>query len=188
MEDEISRIEKDGYIGIVSYDEDPINPRENDNLGKMVCFHSQYELGDKTDLKSGQFDGWEGLKEYLVNEKFASVILPVYMLDHSGLMVSWDSGQIGYIYASKNSIADEFEISWDEFDKELLDKVEKILIEEVKEYNKYISGDVCAAEVYKKQTCNLGHEHLDFVDGCSDFYEVTDAEEFINETIDDLVK
>jgi hypothetical protein len=30
-------------------DDNPINPRENDNLGTMICFHTRYSLGDKHD-------------------------------------------------------------------------------------------------------------------------------------------
>ena len=34
--------------GITVYvDENPVGPREWDNLGEMVCWHSNYNLGDK---------------------------------------------------------------------------------------------------------------------------------------------
>ncbi len=33
----------------VMYDEDAWNPREWDNLGKMICFHGRYDLGDEHD-------------------------------------------------------------------------------------------------------------------------------------------
>lgn len=35
------------YAIIMKYDQDPINPREYDNLGTMVCWHPRYNLGDK---------------------------------------------------------------------------------------------------------------------------------------------
>ena len=38
---------KSTYSIEVSYDTDPVNPRHNDNNGKMVCWHSRYNLGDK---------------------------------------------------------------------------------------------------------------------------------------------
>ena len=38
------------YTLFIMDDSDPMNPREeNDNLGKMVCFHRRYSLGDKHD-------------------------------------------------------------------------------------------------------------------------------------------
>lgn len=35
------------YSVEISYDTDPINPRHDDNNGKMVCWHRRYNLGDK---------------------------------------------------------------------------------------------------------------------------------------------
>lgn len=34
-------------IGYLSDDPDPSDPRENDNLGVMICWHSRYKLGDE---------------------------------------------------------------------------------------------------------------------------------------------
>lgn len=34
------------YVLVVQQDDSPFNPREDDNFGKMVCFHRQYSLGD----------------------------------------------------------------------------------------------------------------------------------------------
>ena len=32
----------------IEYDDMPVNPRTDyDNFGKMVCWHSRYDLGDK---------------------------------------------------------------------------------------------------------------------------------------------
>lgn len=41
-------LEYKGYTIKLFFDEDPMNPRENDvNLGKMICSHNRYTLGDK---------------------------------------------------------------------------------------------------------------------------------------------
>lgn len=37
------------------------SPRNWDNVGKMICFHREYKLGDKTDLTSNIFDSWKEL-------------------------------------------------------------------------------------------------------------------------------
>lgn len=53
--DPIVRKLEDGrtVIGYLSDDTDPLNPREeNDNFGTMTCFHSRYNLGDKSDSKT----------------------------------------------------------------------------------------------------------------------------------------
>jgi len=31
---------------VILRDSDPINPREWDNVGSMICWHSRYNLGD----------------------------------------------------------------------------------------------------------------------------------------------
>ena len=58
-------IENERYKLEIFDDLDPTNPREFDNLGTMVCFHSRYILGDKIDLKSSDFSSWEELVSYL---------------------------------------------------------------------------------------------------------------------------
>ena len=40
----------------VVQDTDPESPRTWDNLGTMVCFHKRYELGDKTDYRTEDYD------------------------------------------------------------------------------------------------------------------------------------
>lgn len=46
MADLVEKYEKGNKVLKVFYDFDPENPREWDNLGKMVCWHSRYNLGD----------------------------------------------------------------------------------------------------------------------------------------------
>lgn len=91
MEDSMS-VSDNGYTLQIYRDEYAENPREWENLGKMVCWHRRYNLGDKHDYDSPQ-DFCES-EEY----KSALVILPVYLYDHSGITISnsdfgdrWDS-------------------------------------------------------------------------------------------------
>ena len=44
------------------------SPREWDNFGTMICFHNRYDLGDKTDLTSDRFNGWEELETDIKKE------------------------------------------------------------------------------------------------------------------------
>lgn len=67
------------------------------------------------------------------------LMLPVYLYDHSGLRMNtggfscpWDSGQVGFIYASNEQVQDEFG-----GDRE---KAEACLRSEVKVYDTYLSG------------------------------------------------
>ena len=149
-------------------DTDPESPRTWDNLGTMVCFHKRYELGDKTDYRTEDYDSWDELKEGIIKNEGEVVILPLYLYDHSGITIStspfgcnWDSGRIGFIFVSKYKIK-----------KEGIDetKVEEYLKGEVETYDQYLTGDVWGYKVYEVSTCSLGHEHKELVESCYGIY------------------
>lgn len=136
----------------IKHDDDPTSPREGDNLGLMVCWHNRHKLGDiqpDTDPKS-----W--FKEHLPPEYLAkSAMMPIYMLDHSGLTIStkpftcpWDSGQIGWIYTSPELIKREY----GDCSEESLKKVRKVLLDEIKLYDQYLRGSVWGFE-YGDDSC-----------------------------------
>lgn len=134
-------------IKVSQDDGDFNNPREWDNLGTMICFNRNYDLGDKHSLNSDMFDSWDEIESYLIKEYKAEVILPLYLYDHgnitmntTGFSCRWDSGQVGFVYVSRQGILDEFGVK--RITKDLREKVEKILISEVNTYDQYISGDV----------------------------------------------
>jgi hypothetical protein len=143
------------------------SPREDfDNLGKMICHHNRYSLGDKHNINPKDYNSYaEMLKDIMVKED-VGVILPMYMLDHSGITISttkfscpWDSGQIGFILASKKSIREEFGVK--RITKKLIDKVTRILESEVEVYDQYVRGDI-----YGFKLITDGEE----VDSCWGFY------------------
>lgn len=162
-------ITNDKYELKVGFESDPQNPRtEWDNLGTMVCFHRNYSLGDKTDLKSDDFDGWEELESYLKKEEGALMVIPLYMYDHSGITINttgfscrWDSGQIGFIYISKEKVRKEYNCK--RISEKLKEKVRGYLLNEVKIYDEYVTGNVYWYEVLDK-------ESGDMLDSCGGFY------------------
>ena len=166
----MEHIEKIGNFLIeISYDEYPGSPREWDNLGTMVCFHRRYSLGDKHNYNFNHYDGWDEMKEDIIKQENVHTILPLYLYDHSGITIStspfscrWDSGQVGWIFISKDKVK-----------KEGIDesKVEKYLEGEVGEYDKYLTGEVYCYRVYEINTCSLGHEHKELIDSCCGFYD-----------------
>lgn len=123
------------------------SPREWSNLGIMACSHRNYNLGDEQ--LPMNLDGWDGVKEYLIEEKGAipEFILPLYLYDHSGITMRttpfgdrWDSGQVGFIYATEATI------------KEIgapRNTILKQLKQEVKTYDQYLTGDVYGFRVYE---------------------------------------
>ena len=156
------------YLIEVIQENDPQSPREWDNLGKMICFHGRYDLGDKHDYRSNDYSGWSEQRKDIEKKENVCVMLPLYLYDHSGITIStssfdcrWDSGQVGFIFVSKYKIK-----------KEGIDetKVEEYLKGEVKTYDQYLTGDVWGYKVYEIETCSLGHEHKETIESCYGIY------------------
>ena len=170
-------------------DNDPYSPRENDNLGKMVCFHGRYNLGDKHNYDHRDYSGWEEQREAISKNEDVCVILPLYLYDHSGITIStspfscrWDSGQVGWILVSKKKVREEYGVK--RINQKLVEKVTGILEAEVKEYDQYLTGDVYGYEIYEVTTCSEGHEHETIIDSCWGFY----GEEYCMTEAEGIVK
>lgn len=162
----------------IHQDSDPMNPREWDNVGKMVCWHRNYLLGDEQPKCSPseylfqlmcerEFDkhrkylpdeevvGEENIRKYVEKHFY---ILPLYLYDHSGITMStsrfscpWDSGQVGFICAPRD--CDEYP------------DMEKGLIAEVETYDRYLRGDFY---VY-----DIKDEHGNVLDSCGGFDDLS---------------
>ena len=135
----------------ILYDESPESPREWDNLGTMICFHSKYGLGDKHDLTQEMFDSWEAMETHIWDELDAAVVLPLYLYDHSGITIStapfscpWDSMRVGFIYVSKERLKEE---------KLKEEDAKRILKGEVETYDQFLRGDVYRFEMVKEVKC-----------------------------------
>jgi hypothetical protein len=149
-------VETEEYKGFKIYilpETDPINSRDDEYMmGTMVCFHKRYNLGDKHTINSGDFSGWGEIQEYLRKEIGANIIIPLYLLDHSGLWMragrdfsdvdsgGWDSGMVGFIYTTPKRIRDMYGIK--HITKAKLVQAEKELYNEVETYNDYLTGNV----------------------------------------------
>jgi len=159
----------------VIQDESPSSPREDDNLGTMVCFHGRYDLGDKHNYKSGDYNGWDEMEKSIIKNENVGVILPLYLYDHSGITIStspfgcnWDSGQIGFIFISKEKMLKEY--GGKIVTQTLKDKVEGYLKSEIEIYDQYLTGDVYGYRVSEVTTCSEGHEHETEIDSCWGYY------------------
>jgi len=135
-----------GYKIIIKYDEDPMDPRSNDNIGKMICFHKRYDLGDNHDYDSNDYSGWDELREQLIKDFRNDIILPLYLYDHSGITMNttgfscrWDSGQIGFIIVDREMLLALRGVK--KITKKEREKLFEYLKSEVEEYDNYITGD-----------------------------------------------
>jgi hypothetical protein len=123
---------KYGITGRVERDEDPINPRYDDNLGTMVCMTRNYTLGDVQGNPA----------EVLSEAGPIACQLILYLYDHSGITIStkpfscqWDSGPVGVIYMTEAVAIDNFGKAWCE------EQVKRCLEAEVEQYDHYLKGE-----------------------------------------------
>jgi hypothetical protein len=163
----VEQYKKGNEIFRIITDDDPMDPRECDNLGVITTWHRRYTLGD--------IRPQEDPAEFIAGLPEGSVVLPVYMYDHSGLALStspfscpWDSGQLGIIYATPERV-EELGVAPED--------VEKALRSEVETYGQYISGDVYGYRKLLRSTCGTcGQTEEEELDSCWGFYG-TDWEE-----------
>jgi hypothetical protein len=164
------KLKSSGCVLKIYSDESPESPREWDNLGIMVCSHRRYNLGDEQAKNTGDYSSW---KEWCAKElpiKKLALLLPLYMMDHSGLTIRtkpfggdygrWDSGQIGYMYITKETVRKEY--SCKRITTEILEKAKAVLQGEIEVYNQYLNGDVYGFEL---ETAEGEH-----IDSCWGFY------------------
>lgn len=142
-------------------------PRDWDNLGTMVCWHSRHNLGDSHNYDPREFG------PRFVARKFGeqSIILPLYLYEHSGLQMSigsfndrWDSGQVGFIFVSEDKIKEEY----GDLSEEHRKRARKVLESEVTVYDNFLSGYVYGYVAKNGKG--------DVVDSCWGYYGDADKE------------
>ena len=176
-----------GYTIEILPDENPWDPRDGqDNLGTMVFFHRRYNLGDKNHgINSNDFNGWDEMLQFIAKKLHGSIIIPVYMYDHSGVTIStsheypyndrWDAGQLGFIFTTRKRMAEWYGIKPKSVDVAVAKKAYAHLQGEVDEYDKYLRGDVYGFVVTDKD----GEE----VDSCWGYYDddaMTEAKSIVD--------
>ena len=178
----------------IMYDPEPVSPREWDNLGTMVCFHKHYNLGDRLGCKHS-FETPSQFLEFLEENEDKILVLPLYLMDHSGLSISvddtmfrmvdsagWDWGQVGWIYVTYEDIRKEYDVQ--NITGEVLDKAKKSLIAEVETYNKYLQGQVMGFIIQE-------HHHVkcwQTIDSCFGFYDIDSLLWHVPENYRDLAQ
>ncbi|RLC88692.1 MAG: hypothetical protein DRJ03_02110 [Chloroflexi bacterium] len=165
----------------IEQDTDVEDPRDVfDPLGKMVCFHRRYTLGDEHDFRADDYDGWDALEAAICEEEKPVVILPLFLHDHGGITMStgpfscnFDSGQVGFIYMTREDAFKEY--GKKRISKKLREQIDACLRSEVKEYDTYLRGDVWGYVIEDDDG-----EH---VDSCWGFYGHEYCEQEANEQL-----
>lgn len=183
-------IRKGNYELEILQDESPESPREWENLGTMICFHRRYNLGDKNDIIDfNDYTSWNEQLEWIEKNIKPCVILPLYLYDHSGITMStssfscgWDSGQVGWIFVTKEQVRKEYNVK--RITQDIVEKVTKVLEGEVETYDQYISGEVYGYRISKVEVCDKGCEHKEEVDSCWGYYGMESVEEEGNRVLE----
>jgi len=185
---------------IIRPEKHPENPRSNDNLGVMVCFHNRYDLGDSHHTYTqNNYSSWKELSKAILNDHEVCAILPLYLYDHSGISMTtsdfhdrWDSGIVGFIYMTTEKAVD----NWGESD--YVEKAKVCLKAEVIEYDQYLRNEVYEFQIVEevemvsmtKQDWEAGNcdniEHFTEdveVDSCAGFY----GEDWFNNGMSDHI-
>jgi len=104
----------------------------------------------------------------------------LYLFDHSGISISlasfndpWDSGQVGFLYASKDALREEFGKDYTP------ERVRELMEGEVDTYDQYLRGDVYCYSISKDG---------DDLDSCCGFYGEEYALEEARSMVDWLVE
>ncbi len=171
----------------IQHDKCSENPRTSwDNLGTMVVFWHNYDLGDKHGMTRE-----EAIK---CSERKDIISLPIYVYEHSNIAMStgagypfndqWDAGCAGFIYITKKKVRKEY--GWKVITKQRIAQIEKYLKSEVETQTHYVSGSV-----YYYAIENEAGEDIE--DGsCGGFYgydhESSGLMEFAKDAIDCEIK
>lgn len=172
--DAIETFKVNGYTVKIVQDEfqqSPRDPRWTDgNLGVFVDWHRRDQYGDRkaedNEINAVQRGGLPLLKRYLRRTQGAICVLPVSLLSHSGDHIwvgagahasdpgGWDSGTVGFIYATAERCAElgvdqdaeaetEIEIGFRTITA-TVNNVEAQLRGEIRELDAYYQGDAYA--------------------------------------------
>ena len=169
--------EDGGWLQIF-HDDNPSNPREFDlNVSTIIGFHPRYNIGDKNPYggPKGDFYELDDVKSQIEADNDVVVIRPLYMYDHTGQAFSmtpfycrWDSGQVGWIFATSESVKKVWGKEFAEVGEE---KVLAGIQAELETYQQYANGEIFGFVLtVPKETCKTcGHQETEG-DSCWGFY------------------
>jgi len=141
------------------------------DYGTMYRYAKDKDNEEDEELNSEDLGEFKKIVRQWLDDHVA--ILPVFMYDHSGITIrthpfscGWDSGQVGIIFLEKE-VCEKNQIPFTD--------AEKILKQEVKELDQYLTGDVWYYMIYKTNDEEFDGQILDHEDTLPDDREVVDS-------------
>lgn len=177
----------------VVFDDDPTDPRENDNIAFLCCDYGDYRLGDCSAskeldriLESLGYDCEEleymedGEKFRIFSEQDDIVWLPLSVYEHGGITMrcgyksqfpdaQWDASNVGFAYITKEMAEKAGALNMSKDYPSWKDWAESCIRAEVEEYAAFLTGMIYAFEI--TDVCG------DTIEYCGGFTEEEDAME-----------
>lgn len=160
---------ENGYKLEISHDDYAESPRHDDNLGTFWTWHRRYSSPDK-----------HSIPDPMYKLPADTIGIKVWMYDHSGCSYAaadanpfhcpWDSGQVGWIFATREDIRKWFGVK--RITKTIIQMTLDLLEHEVEIYSQWVNG-----EVYRWTVLDAEGEEID---SCGGYYGST-REEIIEE-------
>ena len=134
-------------------DDDPQNPRDDENICVFHIAHKNYSFGD---IDYTTFEAIENARKEALIVK--SIVLPLYMYDHGGITISlspfscpWDSGQIGFVEIQRDRMLSEF--GGKIFTLKLKAKALEVAQQEVETFDMYLRGEIYGYIIDDEESC-----------------------------------
>jgi len=147
------------------------DPRDDDNLSEMYCFHNNYSLGDNHHINGDNYGSFDEMVRD--NTTKSDIILNLYLYDHGGITIShtpfgcrFDSGQVGFAVVPIKTIIHNY----GDNSPESREKALACMIAEIETYDMFLTGSVYGFTITEEETCNLGHTHETEIDSCWGFF------------------
>ena len=193
----IDEVSYKGYRIKTYQDDEPDNPRDWDNLGKIFYGHKRYVFRKKisdigeVDVRKEFEDcySWDDVEKRIIELYDPLVILPLYLYDHGILRIKigdfydsqlpqgyayFDTGMVGFVIAEKDKVRKEYKVK--RISKKLREQVKQILEDEIDVFDKYLSGQVYAYVIE-------GDGYA-----CSGFYDYDEMVKYAKKTVSILIK
>ena len=191
-------VEHRGFNINIHIDRDAESPRDMfDGLGKMVCFHPNYILGDKHEYRNPaeavfyilweELDAWtetmdidyqelyhtEFIEKYWPKFQKLAIVLPLYLYDHSGITMSTSPFSCPWDSGQVGFIyllKSNARKECGRLTKNNLAKVISYIEGEVREYDYFLTGQVYGYTVEPTEK----NKSIECDDSCWGYYGETD--------------
>ncbi len=143
-----------GWTVEIYPDEDATSPRDDDSPGcRLIMSHRQYTFPNDAGVDLDLFGSWQEVARHVEATENALVVVPVYMIDHSGVAFragqdfggqdfgGWDSGQVGIAYVTPQIWVDTQGRAWTGSDADR-EQAHWLIVGDVETYGQYVNGEV----------------------------------------------